>query len=158
MKTDSATSTRVRARMPFVRALLMALFCAFGFGAASSQTYPNGPITLLLYAPPGGILDVVARAFAQKMTPTLGQTIVIDYKPGGNGAIAAEALLRAAPDGQTLLFDAVFNHTVLPKIQKLRYDAIRDFQPITTATRAAPSSARWMPCAVIHASAPSICA
>ena len=132
MKTDSATSTRIRARVPFVRALLMALFCAFGFGAASSQTYPNGPITLLLYAPPGGILDMVARAFAQKMTPTLGQTIVIDYKPGGSGAIAAEALVRAAPDGQTLLFDAIFNHTVLPKIQKLRYDAIRDFQPITT--------------------------
>ena len=65
------------------------------------------------------------------MQPSLGQTILVDYKPGGNGAIAAEAFVRAAPDGQTLLFDAIYNHTVLPKIQKLRYDPIADFQPIT---------------------------
>ena len=123
---------RIFAFKLLVLMLLAITACIITPRQAISQSFPNGPVTLLLYAPPGGILDVVARSFAQKISPSLGQPIVIDYKPGGSGAIAAETLLRSAPDGQTILFDAVFNHTVLPRIQKLRYDPVGDFQPITT--------------------------
>lgn len=123
---------RVVARKQLIRAFLFAALCLFGHGNAVAQTYPSRPITMLLYAPPGGILDVVARSFERKMNASLGQPMVILYKPGGNGAIAADALVRADPDGYTLLFDAIFNHTVLPHIQKLGYDAVNDFQPITT--------------------------
>ena len=132
MDTARLIRNRVVSGKLLIRTFLIAVLCLIGHGNAVAQTYPTRPITLLLYAPPGGILDVVARSFEQKMSASLGQPIVINYKPGANGAIAADALVRAAPDGHTLLFDAIFNHTVLPKIQKLDYDPINDFQPITT--------------------------
>jgi len=73
----------------------------------------------------------VARTFVDKIGPGLGQRIVIEHRPGANGAIAGQAAAQAAPDGHTLLFDGLFNHTLVPLIQKLPYEAIKDFQPIT---------------------------
>ena len=132
MRPARLVRNRVVTSKQLFRAFLIAAMCLVEYGSAHAQTYPSRPITLLLYAPSGGILDVVARSFEQKINPRLGQPIVIMYKPGGNGAIAADALVHAAPDGYTLLFDAIFNHTVLPHIQKLGYDPVNDFQPITT--------------------------
>ncbi|MBI3069132.1 MAG: tripartite tricarboxylate transporter substrate binding protein, partial [Betaproteobacteria bacterium] len=105
-----------------------------GAGVASGQDYPNKPIRLVTAAP-GGALDVAARLIARGLTGSLGQQVVVDNR-GGSAVIAAEIVVKAPPDGYTLLFyaSAVW---LLPSLRdSVRYDPVRDFLPITLATRA----------------------
>ncbi len=71
--------------------------------ACIAQSYPSRPITLVVPGPPGGATDSLARALAEDMGKRLGQTIIVDNKPGGGGVIAVQAITRGAPDGYTLL-------------------------------------------------------
>ena len=90
--------------MIFARALAAALLaaCLLATGAASAQTYPNRPITLLVPFPPGGATDTIARILQDPMQKALGQTIVIENVGGAGGMIAAARAARAEPDGYTI--------------------------------------------------------
>jgi tripartite-type tricarboxylate transporter receptor subunit TctC len=110
--------------------LVLALLCAAP--AAVATDYPTRPITLVLGFSPGGPSDVVARVITVKAAQVLGQRIVIDNRPGAGGNIAGEYVARAAPDGYTLL---LANNGILVTnvslYQKIGFDPVRDFQPIT---------------------------
>ena len=99
--------------------------------AAPPAWSQNKPIRLVVPYPPGGPLDVVARALAEKVKDTLG-TVVVDNRPGAGGNLGADAVAKAAPDGNTLVMGAVATHAINPWLySKMPYDALRDFTPIT---------------------------
>ena len=98
--------------------------------AAWAQAYPNKPITLLVPFPPGGPTDLVARVLAKKMSEQMGQSIVIDNKPGANGNIAAVAAAKAPADGYTVLYNTS-SITLSPALYKnLAYDVQRDLAAV----------------------------
>ncbi|MBL8304996.1 MAG: tripartite tricarboxylate transporter substrate binding protein [Ideonella sp.] len=103
-----------------------------GCGAAMAA-FPDKPIRLIVPFPAGGAADVMARGMAQRLGAELGnQQIVIDNRGGAGGATAAEAVAKAAPDGYTLFFGTMGTHAINPALyQKLRYDPVRDFAPIS---------------------------
>jgi tripartite-type tricarboxylate transporter receptor subunit TctC len=111
--------------------------CLFSQGFA--QTYPSRPIRIIVPAAAGGVLDVVVRRLTDKLTRSLGQPIVVDNRPGANGFIGAEAAARAKPDGYTVLFAGVNVLCVNPALfQKLPYDSVRDFAPVTLGGHGSP--------------------
>src|SRR5712672_847990 len=100
--------------------------------AALAQSYPDRPIRLISPNPAGGANDTIVRIMAAKMSTILGASIVIDNRGGAGGKIGAEAVVRAAPDGYTLLAGSVSTHSFAPVVTaKLSYDPIRDFEPIS---------------------------
>lgn len=112
---------------------LAAAAAAFLSGPAFAQgaNYPTKPIRLIVPYPPGGPLDIAARALAEQARPTLG-TIVVENKPGAGGNLGVDALAKSAPDGYTLGIGAVATHAINPWLfAKLPYDPIKDFAPIT---------------------------
>ncbi len=114
--------------LPYAAALLLPLSAS----VAAQQTFPTKPIRFILPNAPGGSNDVVARIVGEKMTANWGQQVVIDSRPGGNNVIAAETLLRATPDGHTILLITAA-HAINPLLLPDQpYDAIKDFAPIAT--------------------------
>jgi tripartite-type tricarboxylate transporter receptor subunit TctC len=98
---------------------------------AQGANYPTKPIRLIVPYPPGGPLDIAARALAEQLRPTLG-TLVVENKPGAGGNLGVDALAKSAPDGYTLGIGAVATHAINPWLfAKLPYDPIKDFAPIT---------------------------
>lgn len=119
--------------MNFIALILISLWGLIPTSQAQSLTYPERPIRLLVPFPAGGTVDVLARKTAQAMEIGLKQPIVIDNRAGANGAIAVETVMRAAPDGYTMLFNSAsmtINQVIYPNI---RYDTLRDFIPISEA-------------------------
>src|SRR5215212_8635159 len=105
-----------------------------GANVAIAQPYPDRPIKIVVGFAPGGNVDVIARLLAQEMAKGLGQTIIVENKPGQAGAIAAEAVARAAPDGYTLLL-ANGAHPVTAALYKgIRFKPVDDFAWISTAS------------------------
>ena len=88
------------------------------------------PLTIVVPTAAGGGNDAMARTIGQKLALVLNQTVIIENKAGANGAIAAEMVARAAPDGNTLMFGYVATHAMNPALQKLRYDPITSFEPV----------------------------
>jgi tripartite-type tricarboxylate transporter receptor subunit TctC len=103
---------------------------------ASAQTYPSQPIKIIVPTPPGGVADIVGRAFAQKLNEA-GKTAVVENKTGAGGAIAADFVAKSAPDGYTVLVGFHGPQAILPHLQKLNYDAQNDFIPVTIAAQTA---------------------
>jgi tripartite-type tricarboxylate transporter receptor subunit TctC len=98
---------------------------------AHAQDYPSQPIKIIVPTPAGGIADVVGRTLAQKLSES-GKTAVVENRTGGAGAVAADAVAKAPPDGHTLLIAMHQNIAILPSLGgKLPYDASKDFAPIT---------------------------
>jgi tripartite-type tricarboxylate transporter receptor subunit TctC len=107
--------------------------------AAGAQAYPNHPVRLVVGFAPGGNTDLIARIVAERVQGPLGQRVIIDNRGGANGAIAADTVAKAAPDGYTLFFTTVGAVAINPAFRKdLPYDPIRDFAPVTLIGRAAP--------------------
>ncbi|MCX7136662.1 MAG: tripartite tricarboxylate transporter substrate binding protein [Proteobacteria bacterium] len=98
--------------------------------AAIAQEFPVRPLRLIIPYPPGGGTDLIGRIVAKRVGDRLGQTVVVDNRAGGNGAIGAAAAASGAPDGHTLLM-IISTHTVLPSLQKLSYDLVKDFTAVT---------------------------
>ncbi len=98
---------------------------------AQQAGYPNKPIRWVIPFAPGGGTDMVARPVAAKLTERIGQHILYDNRGGGGGAIAGEIVAKATPDGYTLLVAAVAVMTVTGSLQKLPFDPLKDFAPIT---------------------------
>ena len=108
--------------------LITLALCSSGYAIA--QTYPAKPVRILIPFAPGGPSDFTARIVGAKLAEYLGQPVVPDNRPGAGGAIATEMGARAAPDGHVLLIANTGTFTVLPHLQKLPYDALRDFTPV----------------------------
>ena len=105
---------------------------ALALTEASAQSYPTKPIRLVVPFPPGGSLDVVARAIGQKLSEAWGQPVVIDNRPGAGGNIGADLVAKSPPDGYTILEGALSTHAVNVSLySKMPYDPVRDFAPIT---------------------------
>jgi tripartite-type tricarboxylate transporter receptor subunit TctC len=98
---------------------------------AQEARYPNKPIRWVIPFAPGGGTDMVARPVAAKLTERLGQQILYDNRGGAGGVLAGEIVANAAPDGYTLLVAAVAVMTVTGSLQKMPFDPIKDFAPIT---------------------------
>jgi tripartite-type tricarboxylate transporter receptor subunit TctC len=96
-----------------------------------AQSFPERQITIVVPAPPGGTADIAARAMVEPLGKALGQSIVIDNKGGGNGAVGAQAVLNAKPDGHTLLMAYSGFHCMSPHLVKLPYDPLKDLQAIS---------------------------
>lgn len=116
---------------------LKALFgSAMALGAAGALAFPDKPMHVIVPNPPGGASDIVARLIADKLTPALGQPMLVENRAGAGGIIASEAVAKAAPDGYTLLFGSGGTHgTNSAVFKKLSYDPIKDFAPISLLAR-----------------------
>ncbi len=101
-------------------------------GSAAAQSFPAKPIRILVGTPPGGGADFLARGLAPKLTEGLGQSIIVENRPGANGAVASEVLAHAAPDGHTLKIN-VFGDAVNPSLMKLNFDFLKDFSYVALA-------------------------
>lgn len=115
--------------------LIWALCLLLFAGGAWSQAYPTRPVRIIVPFSPGGPADVAARIFGTKMGELLGQTLVIDNRPGGGGILGAELVAKARPDGYTILVCStsvlVINPLVTPRIS---YDPLRDLTPVSLIT------------------------
>ena len=124
----------LRVAVPAVLALrvvaLAAAVCTMS-GVASAQTYPGKPIRIVVGFAAGGPADVMARLVGQRMASLLGQSIVIDNRPGAGGTIGARSVAEADPDGYTLLLGNTSTLVIGPLIHKnVNYDPVRGFAPI----------------------------
>jgi tripartite-type tricarboxylate transporter receptor subunit TctC len=116
--------------MPISKRISCFLFAVFLSLPVFAQNWPVKPLRLIVAFPPGGTNDIVARSVAQRMAERLGQSMVVENRPGANGALGAEAAAKSPADGYTLFIAAV-NHVVLPALYaKLPYDIERDFTPV----------------------------
>jgi tripartite-type tricarboxylate transporter receptor subunit TctC len=111
---------------------LLAAACALASVAANAQTFPDRQINLIVPFGPGSGTDAISRIVAQHLSPVLGQNIVVENKPGANGALAATQVARAAPDGYTLFMSTNSPQSAAPYLNKtIAYDPVKDFTPIT---------------------------
>lgn len=114
------------------RVLLGAAFGLAGAGALAQTDARTEPLRIVLPFGPGSGTDVYARMIGQRLSTALSVPVLIDNKPGASGMLAAEAVARAKPDGNTLLFTTNTTHAANPNLFKvLRYDPVKDFAPIT---------------------------
>src|ERR1700704_676138 len=117
---------------PLPAALGIALIATSPVGAQdlSKKDYPRKPIELLVPFVAGGTTDNIARLIAQRLGDSWTQTVVVNNRPGGGGMIATQVVAKAPPDGHTLLVTTI-GFAITAAMQKLPYDPIRDFAPIT---------------------------
>ena len=97
----------------------------------AQATYPAKPIRLIVPFPPGGSTTIIARLIGQKLTDSWGQQVVVDNRGGGNTIIGSDAMVKATPDGYTLLH-VTSTHVINPSLLKTPYDAVKDFVPVAT--------------------------
>ncbi|CAB3825861.1 Bug family tripartite tricarboxylate transporter substrate binding protein [Achromobacter piechaudii] len=114
----------------YLAALLLPCCMAPAFGG---DAYPSKAITIVYPYAPGSASDTMTRLLAEAMSKRLGQPVIVDSKPGAGGSIATEHVVRAAPDGYTLLLSASGTIAVNPHIYKLRYSTLDDLAPISIA-------------------------
>jgi tripartite-type tricarboxylate transporter receptor subunit TctC len=98
---------------------------------AKAQNYPSRPIRIIVPYAPGGVTDIAARLVGQKLTDALGQSFIVENRPGANGFVAVMAAVRAPADGYTLLVGTIAEFTINPALyKKLPYDVARDLAPV----------------------------
>jgi tripartite-type tricarboxylate transporter receptor subunit TctC len=115
-----------------VASAVVGIALAFPALSQAPAAYPNRPVKLVVPFPPGGPLDIVGRAIAQKLSEAWGQAVVVDNRPGAGGNIGADIVAKSPPDGYTILMGALSTHAVNPSLYaKMPYDAVADFAPIT---------------------------
>jgi tripartite-type tricarboxylate transporter receptor subunit TctC len=102
---------------------------------ARAQTYPSRPVRIVVAIAPGGAQDIIARLMGQWLSERLGQSFVIDNRPGGGSNIGTEAVVRAPPDGYTLLLVGLHNAVNVTLYEKLNYNFIRDIAPVAGIIR-----------------------
>jgi tripartite-type tricarboxylate transporter receptor subunit TctC len=97
-----------------------------------AQTFPDKPLKIVVGFPPGGGSDLMARTVAERLSPLIGQPVIVDNKPGAGSTIAASFVAKSKPDGYTILFGQAANLGIAPAMMStLNYDPIKDFAPIT---------------------------
>lgn len=121
-----------------MKKILMFLMCAIAVasGVANAQEWPNRSIKFISPFAPGGYNDIATRVIAEKLSPKLQQTIIVENKPGANIRIASEIIARAEPDGYNFVMVAA-PHTTNPALYgQLPYDTLKDFTPVVQVVRA----------------------
>jgi tripartite-type tricarboxylate transporter receptor subunit TctC len=134
MITTSARSFRLSQINVFGLAVsaCAAIACSTPTHAQTDTGYPARPLRLIVPFAPGGTTDTIARLVAREASKPVGQTIVVENRPGAGGLIGADAVLKAPADGYTLAFGTISTLAVSPLLQaKPAYDALRDFAPVT---------------------------
>src|SRR5262245_7019935 len=116
-------------RRSFIESL-PALFLPHVAASASANDWPKHAVKIIYPYAAGTSFDSVARLFAQRFTEVFGQPFIVENRPGANGTLAVEAVMRAPPDGHTLLWAVSPPITISPAIMKVPYDPIKDFVPI----------------------------
>jgi tripartite-type tricarboxylate transporter receptor subunit TctC len=119
----------------FLRSLSERLGCAalLAFtGAALAQNYPTQPIKIVLPYAAGGVADITARVLAQKLSQTMGQQVIVDNRPSAGQVVATEAVMKADPDGYTLLWLNSGHAVSVSLFKSLPYDPVKDFAPVST--------------------------
>jgi tripartite-type tricarboxylate transporter receptor subunit TctC len=120
------------------RVIFLVLFCicVVSGEAAAQNNYPSRPVHIIVPSPPAGGTDIIARVLAQRFSTAFGQQFIVENRPGAGNMIGIESVARSAPDGYTLLMvpSTLALNSVL--YQKVNYDPIRDFAPITLAATA----------------------
>lgn len=117
-------------RFAYAALIAAAIFATVFPSSAYTQSYPSRPIRLVVPVVPGGAVDIVSRVVAERLTAALGQQVVVDNRPGGDGTIALDAVAKASADGYTLVAVTDFI-TVLPSLnRKLTFDPQTSFSPI----------------------------
>ena len=116
-------SVRARARS-IITAALMAV------AGTAQAAWPERPVTVVVPFTAGGITDLLARALAERLQAALKQPFVVEDLPGGAGVVAADHVLRAPPDGYTLLFTPIFQIDMAPFTHVVKFDPVRDFKPV----------------------------
>jgi tripartite-type tricarboxylate transporter receptor subunit TctC len=106
-------------------ALIIVLACG-----SANAAFPEKTITIVVPTAAGGANDAMARVIGQAMSAILKQPVIVDNKAGANGAIASEFVMRAPADGYTLMLGYIATHAMNPSLQKLRYDPVKDFEPV----------------------------
>jgi tripartite-type tricarboxylate transporter receptor subunit TctC len=112
------------------KALFISLAALIGLASQAVQAFPDKPITIIVPTAAGAGNDSMARIIATKLGVLLNTSVIVDNKTGAGGAIAAEYVARAVPDGHTLMWGYIATHSTNPALQKLKYDPIADFEPI----------------------------
>ncbi|HEX9464664.1 MAG TPA: tripartite tricarboxylate transporter substrate binding protein [Alphaproteobacteria bacterium] len=117
-----------------IRAILTTLLALSGLAgpAAAQQDWPNRPLKIITGFPAGSGVDVVARLVSDSLSRTLGQTVIVDPRPGAGGNVGTDAVAKSTPDGYTLYFGTSGTHAINPALYRnLPFDAQKDFAPIT---------------------------
>jgi tripartite-type tricarboxylate transporter receptor subunit TctC len=117
------------------RGLVTALILSTAATAGLAQNFPTRPLRIIVPTVPGGGLDFVARLIGPKLTESMGQTIVVDNRPGASGVIGLELTARATPDGYNLMVISA-THVIYSAINKTSFDLFKDFAPISQLTAA----------------------
>ncbi len=107
-------------------------------GVAAPQSFPARSLHIVIGFPPGGAIDTIARVIAPKMAADLGQSVVVENKPGAGGVIGMQSVARAEPDGYTVFMGTMGNFSITPALVKdLPYDVAKDFAPVTEVASSA---------------------
>jgi tripartite-type tricarboxylate transporter receptor subunit TctC len=120
----------MRRILPILSAVITVTLGAI-FPASAQSAWPERPVTIIVPFAAGGNTDGFARMAAQHLGEAFGKTFIVENKPGAGGAIAADLVAKSAPDGYTLFLAALPVMAVVPAIQKVRYDSLKDFAPIS---------------------------
>jgi tripartite-type tricarboxylate transporter receptor subunit TctC len=99
--------------------------------AAWAQSYPNRTVKVVVPWPPGQATDIAARVVAEKLSQAMGQPFVVDNRPGAGGAIGTDLVAKSAPDGYTLLAASSGPISIMPNLQKIPYDPLKDLAPVS---------------------------
>jgi len=125
-----------RIRQPGWLAATFTLALTLAGSAAQAQTYPSKIVRLVVAFPPGGPTDFVARLLADKLKTVLGQTVLVENKPGANGVLGGDYVAKSEPDGHTLFLSTAGALVITPGMRTdMPYQTLRDFAPITTVVR-----------------------
>jgi len=128
------SESKVKKRNQSMIGVALAVMLAITAPATAQTPQPGKPITIVVPFPPGPALDLVARLSGAKLAEALGQAVVVENRTGANGTLGANAVARAAPDGQMLLFTTASTHVTATHLMKsLPYDPVKDFAPIVAA-------------------------
>lgn len=121
------------------RRALLSLLAGGGLGLAADAraqaSAPTGPIRIIVPHPPGGPADQIGRVVASELGKALGQTLIVDNRPGGGSLVGTQAVAQAKPDGQTLLVNASVQVIYPTLFKQMTFDVIRDFEPVSLLTR-----------------------
>jgi tripartite-type tricarboxylate transporter receptor subunit TctC len=138
VEAAAAESAEGRAAMKVLSIVVWVSAVLTAGGACAQTNYPDKPVRIIVGFTPGSATDITARIFAQKFNEAWNVPVTVENIPGSGGAVAAERLAKAAPDGTTLMWGANGAITINPSLQsKIAYDPVTDFAPISLALRMA---------------------
>ena len=114
------------------KSVFFAAALTLGLSPLAHAEYPDRAVKIVVPYKAGGNTDVIARIFADHMSEKLGQPVVVENRGGGGGTVGSALIAKAKADGYTLLFGTAGSHSINPNLRKIKYDPLKDFQPIST--------------------------